>query len=146
MTLFFLIYPIPFQLVILSLFLSLKSVSLKLFPTSKKANHADGSLLVSDHLIHALPAVGTSIAKLFTSILRHGYMPAQLHNCTLVPIRKGSKDPVISDNYHACDCTCPYSEQSIRMVHSQDHFQISGLQFGFKQKMSIVLKKHCLLL
>ena len=78
----------------------------------------------------------------------HGYMPAQLRNCTLVPICKGSKDPVISDIIMRFSGICPYSEQSIRMVHSsllayQDHFQTSGLQFGFKQKMLTSLCTGC---
>ena len=47
-----------------------------------KKGKSDGSLLVSDHLIYALPAVGSSIAKLFTSILRH--MVTYRHSCVTV--------------------------------------------------------------
>ena len=47
-----------------------------------KKGKSDGSLLVSDHLIPALPAVGSSIAKLFTSILRH--MVTYRHSCVTV--------------------------------------------------------------
>ena len=54
---------------------------------------------MSDHLIHALPAVRRSLALLFTSILRHGYMPKPLRNCILVPISKANKDSSNSDNY-----------------------------------------------
>ena len=100
---------------------------------------------MSDHLIHAFPAVGSSIAKFFTAILRHGYMPAQLRNCTLVPIPKSSKDPVIFDNYHAIALASTLSkalEWCILLAY-QDHFQTSVLQFGFKQKMSTSLCTGC---
>ncbi len=47
-----------------------------------KPHKLDGSGLVSDHLILALPATAEFIAPLFTSILRHGHMPAV---CATVP-------------------------------------------------------------
>ena len=100
---------------------------------------------MSDHLIHAFPAVGSSIAKFFTAILRHGYMPAQLRNCTLVPIPKSSKDPVISDNYRVI-ALAPTLSKALEwciLLAYQDHFQTSGLQFGFKQKMLTSLCTGC---
>ena len=54
-----------------------------------KRGKSDGSTLMSDHLIHALPAICSSLASLFTAILRHGYMPK--------PIR---------DWYHLCMYGC----------------------------------------
>ncbi len=57
-----------------------------------KPHKHDGTNLLSDHLIHALPAIDTFVAGLFSSIIRHGYMPSVLRNCILVPIPKGSKD------------------------------------------------------
>lgn len=64
-----------------------------------KPHKADGTSLLSDHLIFALPAIERFVADLFTCILRHGYMPAALRDCILVPIPKGNKDPTSSDNY-----------------------------------------------
>ncbi len=64
-----------------------------------KRGKADGTSLVSDLLIYALSAVCTSVASLFTGILRHGYMPESIRNWILVPIPKGDKDPAKSDNY-----------------------------------------------
>ena len=58
-----------------------------------KPHKADGTSLLSDHLIFALPAIEGFVAKLFTCILRHGYMPAALRDCILVPIPKGKKAP-----------------------------------------------------
>ena len=55
--------------------------------------------LSSDFLIYAAPVIADAYAQLFTAILRHGYVPASLRDCLIVPIRKGQKDPSISDNY-----------------------------------------------
>ena len=66
-----------------------------------KRGKSDGSVLLSDHLIYALPVVCSSLANLFTAILRHGYMPSQLKDCILVPIPKNAKDPSVLDNYRA---------------------------------------------
>ena len=59
----------------------------------------DGTNLSSNHFIRALPAIELFVADLFTSILRHGYMPTVLCDCILVPISKGNKDPTLSDDY-----------------------------------------------
>ena len=106
-----------------------------------KCGKSDGSLLMSDHLIHALPMVRSSLAGLFTAIIRHGYMPAPIRNCVLVPIPKTSKDPTISDNYRAIALASTLSkalEWCILLAY-KDWFKTSELQFGFKSKMSTSL-------
>ena len=106
-----------------------------------KRGKSDGSNLVSDHVIHALPVLTSLLAKMFTAILKHGYMPEQLRNCVLVPIPKGSKDTTISDNYRPIALAPTLSkalEWCILLLFS-DQFQTSGLQFGFKSKMSTSL-------
>jgi len=45
-----------------------------------KPHKADGTSLLSDHLIFVLTAIEGFVADLFTFILHHGYMP----NCSLV--------------------------------------------------------------
>ena len=65
-----------------------------------KRGKSDGSALVSDHLIHALPAICSSLASLFIGILMYGYMPKPIRDCNIVPIPKGNKDHSSSDNYH----------------------------------------------
>ncbi|MCG8622717.1 MAG: hypothetical protein MJE68_12075, partial [Proteobacteria bacterium] len=68
-----------------------------------------------------------------------------MRNCILVPIPKGSKDPVISDDYHAI-ALAPTSSKALEwciLLAYQNHFQMSGLQFGFKQKMSTSLCTGC---
>ena len=42
---------------------------------------SDGSVLLSDHYTHALPAVCSSFTNLFTAILQHGYMLTQCKGC-----------------------------------------------------------------
>ena len=91
---------------------------------------------MSDHLLHALPMVRSSLAALFTVIVRHGYMPAPIRNCVLVPISKASKDRSIPDNYHAIALASTLSkdfhvEWCILLVY-KDWFKTSELQFGFK--------------
>ena len=65
-----------------------------------KLSKADGSILVSGHLIMCLPAVVEPISQLFNAMLRHSFMPKLLRDCILVPIPKSAKDPSSSDSYH----------------------------------------------
>ena len=106
-----------------------------------KRGKSDGSTLMSDHLIHAQPAICSSLASLFTAILRHGYMPKPIRDCTIVPIPKGNKDPRVSDNYRpiALAPTLSKALEWCILLSYPDHFLTSGLQFGFKQKMSTTL-------
>ena len=92
-------------------------------------------------LIFALPAIEGFVAKLFTCILRHGYMPAALRDCILVPIPKGNKDPTSSDNYRPVALAPALSkalEWSILLLYP-NHFTTTDLQFGFKKGMSTAL-------
>ena len=103
-----------------------------------KAGKADGSSMPSDQLIFALPAICSILANLFTSILRHGYMPEAIRNCILLPIPKGNKDPANSDNYRpiALAPTLSKALEWCIILSYPGSFSTSGLQFGFKQKMS----------
>ena len=102
-----------------------------------KCGKSDGSILVSNHL---LPAICSSLASLFTAILRHGYMPKPVRDCTIVPILKGNKDPSSSDNYRpiALAPTLSKALEWCILLSYPDHFLTLGLQFGFKQKMSLL--------
>ena len=106
-----------------------------------KRGKSDGTSTCSDHLIHALPAVRSSLAFLFTSILRHGYMPESLRNCVLVPIPKANKDPTNSDNYRPISLAPALSKalEWCILLQFPQYFATSGLQFGFKAKMSTTL-------
>ena len=98
-----------------------------------KPQKADGMSLLSDHF----PAIDEFVANPFASILCHGYMPATLCDCILVPIPKGNKDSTSSENY------CPVAlapslsktlEWSILLLYP-NQFTSSDLQFGFKKEM-----------
>ena len=93
---------------------------------------------MSDHLIHALPAICLSLALLFTAILRHGYMPKPIRDCTTV---LGNKDFSSSDNYRpiALAPTLSKALEWCILLSYPDHLLTSGLQFGFKEKMSTTL-------
>ena len=104
-----------------------------------KPHKADGTSLLSDHLIFVLPAIEGFVADLFTCILRH--MPAALRDCILVPIPKGNKDPTSSDNYRPVALVpvlIKALEWSILLLYP-NHFTTSDLQFGFKKGMSTAL-------
>ena len=102
-----------------------------------KPHKADGTSLLSDLLIFALPAIEGFVPDLFTCILRHGYMPAALRYCILVPIPKGNKDPTSSDKYYPVALAPTPSkalEWSIILLYP-NHFTTSDLQLGFKKGM-----------
>jgi len=106
-----------------------------------KPQKADGTSLLSDHLIFALPAIEWFVADLFNCILRHGYIPAALRDCILVPIPKGNKEPTSSDNYRPVAIAPALSkalEWSILLLYP-NHFTTSDLRFGFKKGMSTAL-------
>ena len=99
---------------------------------------SDDSILSSNHLILASPVLSSYPATFFTVVLCHGYMPAALRDCTLVPIPKPRKDPTLSDNYRPIALAPNPSkvlERCILMQYSK-HFATSDLQFGFKPGFS----------
>ena len=57
-----------------------------------KPNKVDASGISSEHLKFASPVIAKQFALLFTSIIRHGYMPQCLRDSVIVPIPKGNKD------------------------------------------------------
>ena len=59
-----------------------------------KADKSDGSTLSSNHFICASSSLSDYLAKLFTAMLWHGYVPHCLRNCILQPIPKPGKDSV----------------------------------------------------
>ena len=98
---------------------------------------SDSSILSSNHLILASPVLSSYLATFFTIVLRHGYMPAALCDCTLVPIPKPRKDPTLSDNYRPIALAPNLSKVLERciLMYSK-HFATSDLQFGFKPGFS----------
>lgn len=74
----------------------------------------------------------------FTVIIRHGYMPKLLRNCTLIPVPKPGKDPSQSDNYRPIALAPNLSkvlDWSILLWYGS-FLSTSDLQFGFKPGVS----------
>ena len=106
-----------------------------------KPHKNDGTNLSSNHFIRALPVIESFVADLFTSILRHGYMPTVLRDCILAPIPKGNKDPTLSDNYRpvALAPTLSKALEWCILLNYSGYFTTSDLQFGFKRQLSTTL-------
>ena len=64
-----------------------------------RSNKSDGTSLMSNHFIFASTSLVHLLSKLFTAMLRHGYVPKSLRDCVLQPILKPGKDPSDSDSY-----------------------------------------------
>ena len=79
--------------------LSVTPVDVRRSLQNLKTGEKDVDNLSSDHLRHAATVIAESLATLFTSILRHGYMPSSIRDCTVIPIPKGLKDASCSSNY-----------------------------------------------
>ena len=68
-------------------------------------------------------------------------MPEQLRNCILVPIPKANKDPANSDSYRPISLASALSKalEWCILLQYPEYFTTSGLQFGFKERMSTTL-------
>ncbi len=110
-----------------------------------KSGKSDGGPLVSDHVIEAPSSVNQFLARLFTAVLRHGFMPAAFRDAIIQPIPKGSKDPSMSANYRGIALASSLSkvlEWSILLTWN-DYFCTSELQFGFKSGFSTTYVLVC---
>ena len=64
-----------------------------------KSSKSDADGVFTNHRKLAYPVIAEPLALLFSTILRHVYMPPVLRACVLVPIPKGVKDTSSSLNY-----------------------------------------------
>ena len=103
-----------------------------------KPNKSDGSLFSSNQASSTLLLV---LSRLFTSVLRHGYIPECFRDCILHPIPKPGKDPSVSDNYRPIALAPTLSKvfEWCVLIEYRSAFVTSPLQFGFKQRFSIDL-------
>ena len=79
--------------------ISVSSQTIRIAISKMKRGKSDSGPLVSDHILEAPASIYQFLARLFTSVLRHGVMPAAFRDATIQPIPKGSKDPSLSSNY-----------------------------------------------
>ena len=84
-----------------------------------KNKKSDSSGVSTEHLKHSSSAIAESLALLFTSILRHGYMPKCFRDCVLVPIQKGSNDATLSQNYRPIALASSLSKVLERLIISK---------------------------
>ena len=64
-----------------------------------KKGKSDSSSLFSDAFIFANNILSNPFSQLFTTVVRHGYVPKLLRDCILQLIPKPGKDLTCSDNY-----------------------------------------------
>ena len=67
---------------------------------------SDSGSLSSDHIIFAPSSTYPFLACLFTTILKHSFMPLSLQGAIIQPIPKGSNDPSLSANYCGIALAC----------------------------------------
>ena len=96
----------------------------------------------TDHLIFSCDLLALYLSLLFTSMLKHSYVPEGMLISTLIPIPKSKKKSVnSSDNYRAIALSSIVGKvlDLIIMKQNCDIFKTSDYQFGFKQKHSTTL-------
>ena len=103
-----------------------------------KSGKADGTNLVSDHILYASSSLTVFLSSFFTTILRHGYIPASLRDCVLQPVLKPGKDPGNSDSYRPIALAPTLSKvlEWCILIFDEAAFSTSPLQFGFKKGFS----------
>ena len=111
----------------------------------KKLKHGNGGgdSLVSDHILFASARLHQILSGLFTTLLRHGFMPTARCDATIQSIlfSKDSKDPTLSANYHGIALASSLGkilEWSILTAWS-DYFTTSDVQFGFRCGFSTIM-------
>ena len=88
--------------------------------------------------IYASSSLTEFLSKLFTAMLRHGYVPQCLRDCIMQPIPKPGKDPSGSDSYRPIALAPTLSKvfEWCILLEFSSSFTTSPLQFGFKRGLS----------
>ena len=106
-----------------------------------KPGKCDGSPLSSNYFIKASSVLVSILPSLFTALVRHSYLPADLRNCIFKSIPKPHKDPTSSENYRPI-ALAPILSKILEwciLIQFNNYFVTSPLQFGFKKSMSTTL-------
>ena len=106
-----------------------------------KKGKRDDSDLDSSHFRFAAPVLVDQLAKFFTVMLRHGFLPHNLIDCVLVPVPKPGKNPAMSESYRPIALATSLSKilEWCILIQFAPHFNSSNLQFGFKKDMSTTM-------
>ena len=82
------------------------------------------------------------LSVLFTSMINHGYAPAEFLKSSMLPLPKGARaDLSNSDMYRSIAISSLLSKilDNVIIERQQDFLSTSNYQFGFKAKSSTVL-------
>ena len=106
-----------------------------------KPRKSDYDGICSEHLKYASSSLAKPLAILFTSVVRHGYMPQCLRDCVLTPIPKSNKDISQSQNYRGIALASSLSKVLEHLILNKysSYLCTSHLQFGFKPGSSTTL-------
>ena len=106
-----------------------------------KPDKTDPSGVSSKHLLYGSSVLAVPLSALFTSILRHGFMPDCLRDSILIPVPKSNKDSTKSLNYRPISLSSTLSKVLERLLLSvyEEFLSSSHLQFGFKRGFSTSL-------
>ena len=99
----------------------------------------DGNNISSDHLKQAPNELHSWLARFFTSLVRHTYMPNIFSEALLIPIPKPGKDSSRVNNYRLIAIASMLSkvlEWAILLTYS---FSSCDLQMGFKPGLSTTM-------
>jgi len=93
---------------------------------------------MSEHIIYAHPIICNALARLFTAMLKHGYVPQAFGLGVVIPILKDdSGDRAEPDNYRGITLS-PIIFKLFEMCLLEtfyDYMCTDDLQFGFKAKV-----------
>ena len=106
-----------------------------------KPDKTDPTGVSSKHLLYGSSVLAVPLSALFTSILRHGFMPDCLRDSIVIPVPKSNKDSTKSLNYRPISLSSTLSKVLERLLLSvyDEFLSSSHLQFGFKRGFSTSL-------
>ena len=106
-----------------------------------KIVHEQGKCF-SNNFIYGTDLLHRHLSVLFTSMINHGYAPAEFLKSSMLPLPKGARaDLSNSDMYRSIAISSLLSKilDNVIIERQQDFLSTSNYQFGFKAKSSAVL-------
>ena len=107
-----------------------------------KYNKNDGhGQLSTNHIKYGSRRLFVLISLLFSSMLKHGYIPNDMLRCTVMPIPKNNRKSLNeSSNYRGIALNSPFCKffETIILRKCQETLETSDMQFGYKKGLSTV--------
>jgi hypothetical protein len=108
-----------------------------------KAEKADGDKgLFSNHLLYASDALFNDLAGLFSAVLVHGHIPAEILKTTIISIPKDQKGDMCSDtNYRGIAMMSSVAKlfDIVILMRNTEALVTSDMQFAFKPKLGTTM-------